>query len=255
MKPVVGVFNSRGEAELGAARLDSTGIAKSRIRLLTPESTQQEIASVPTEEAEQPGMGMALGATVGGAIGLASGIELGGAVASLAIPGIGPVLAIGFAGGALGLIGGGAAGNALEKTIFVGLPEEELFVYEDALRQGRSVVIAMAENEGQAEAARSTLEESGVESIDRAREMWWIGLRDIEKEHYESSGGNFRDSERDFRAGFEAAQHPSYRENSYEESHDRLRERYGTGHETKAFRQGFERGRIYYQQTRKRSQE
>jgi hypothetical protein len=128
-----------------------------------------------------------------------------------------------------------------------------LFVYEDALRQGRSVVIAFAENHAQVEAAHHALKEAGAESVDRAREMWWIGLRDIEKEHYEVGGEKFEQSEAEFRAGFEAAQHPANRDGSYEEKRDQLSERDPIARDSDAFREGFERGRIYYQQTSKRA--
>src|SRR6202050_4113274 len=146
MKSVVGIFGERLEAERGAKMLDAAGIARSRIAVLTPQSTEQEIAAVPTMDAEQPGMGVALGATVGGAVGLASGVTLG-ALASVLIPGVGPILAIGFAAGALGFVGGGALGGKLDNSLSDGLPQEELYVYEDALRQGRSVGSAVGEND------------------------------------------------------------------------------------------------------------
>lgn len=252
MKIVVGIFGSRQEAERGARMLDFAGIARSRIAVLTPQSTAQEIAAVPTMDAEQPGMGMALGATVGGAVGLASGVTLG-ALASVLIPGVGPILAIGFAASALGLLGGGALGGALDNSLSDGIPQEELYVYEDALRQGRSVVIAFVENHGQLETVHHALKEAGAESVDRAREMWWIGLRDIEKELYDADAEKFEQSEAQFRAGFEAAQHPANRNRSYEESRDQLRARHPTAHDSDTFRQGYERGRIYYQKTSKRA--
>src|ERR1700691_4313474 len=247
MKSVVGIFGERLEAERGAKMLDAAGIARSRIAVLTPQSTEQEIAAVRTMDAEQPGMGVALGATVGGAMGLAGGVTLG-ALASVLIPGVGPILAIGFAAGALGFLGGGALGGKLDNSLSDGLPQEELYVYEDALRQGRSVVIAFAENHAQVEAAHHALKEAGAESIDRAREMWWIGLRDIEKEHYDAGDEKFEQSEAEYRAGFEAAQHPANRGRSYDESREQLSD----APQSDAFRRGFERGRIYHQQTSKR---
>jgi hypothetical protein len=250
MKSVVGIFGTRQAAERAASMLDSAGIARSRIAVLTPQSTEQEIAAVPTMDAEQPGMGMALGATVGGAMGLAGGVTLG-ALASVLIPGVGPILAIGFAGSTLGLLGGGALGGKLDNSLSDGIPQDELYIYEDALRQGRSVVIAFAENHAQVESAHHSLKASGAESVDRAREMWWIGLRDIEKEHYDAGGEKFEQSEAEFRAGFEAAQHPANRARSYEESRDQLSERHPIARDSDAFRQGFERGRIYYQRTSK----
>src|ERR1700733_15947277 len=98
MKRVGGIFGGGSEAERGAKALDAAGIARSRIAVLTPQSTEQEIAAVPTMDAEQPGMGIALGATVGGAGGLAGGVTLG-ALARVLIPGVGRVLGVGFAAG------------------------------------------------------------------------------------------------------------------------------------------------------------
>jgi len=35
--------------------------------------------------------------------------------------------------------------------------------------------------------------------------MMWVGARDVEKEHYIESGGDFEREEPEYRAGFEAA--------------------------------------------------
>ena len=59
--------------------------------------------------------------------------------------------------GAIGAVGGGAAGGDIESNVFEGLPEDEMFVYEDALRKGRSVVVAMVDND-EADAVRGALE-------------------------------------------------------------------------------------------------
>jgi hypothetical protein len=60
MKSVVGIFGARQGAERGARMLDSAGITRSRIAVLTPQGAEQEIAAVPTTDAEHPGMGIAL---------------------------------------------------------------------------------------------------------------------------------------------------------------------------------------------------
>lgn len=89
-------------------------------------------------------MGKALGADVRGFVGLASGVGAAGAVMSAMVPGVGPYLAVGLAGAALlGMIGA-AAGGAIEKSLSDGLPADELFVYEDALRKGQTVIITLA---------------------------------------------------------------------------------------------------------------
>jgi hypothetical protein len=245
MESVTGVFQSRTAAEEGVAELLPLGIQKDRITILTPQATEKELAAVPTVEAEQPGMGKALGAAVGGAVGLAGGMGAAGAVMSALVPGIGPVLAVGLAGAALLGTIGAATGGAIEKSLSDGLPSDELFIYEDALRQGRTVLVAMADGSQQAEAARGALENAGAESIDRARHMWWLGVRDVEKEKYERTGGDFENDESDFRCGFEAALHADHRGQSCESCRDKLRDRYPNNHESDAFRRGYERGGAY----------
>ncbi len=49
---------------------------------------------------------------------------------------------------AAGATVGATAGGKAEKSSYEGLPEDEIFVYEDALRKGRSVVIALADEHG-----------------------------------------------------------------------------------------------------------
>lgn len=242
MIPVVGVFKSRSAAEGGAARLRSLGIPHDRITTLTPQFTEEELRSVPTTQGEQPGMFKALGAVVGGAV----GAGIAETIATAAIPGVGPVLAIGLAAGAVvGAFAGGAIGNATEKSVFGPLPEQELFVYRDALQKGRTVVIASAGDETQAQTARDAFELAGAESIDSARNMWWIGLRDVEKEKYEAAGGKFEQDERDFRFGFEDSLRLENRGKSYEEARSQLKTRLPNLFERGAFRKGYERGREY----------
>jgi outer membrane lipoprotein SlyB len=168
--------------ERAVQRLKGIGIEeKLQLNILTPQSTDREIAQVPTSDTEQPGMGAAVGGVVGGA----SGMMIGTAVTSLLIPGIGPVVAVGMLASALlGALAGAAAGDALEDSTTEGPPKDEMLLYEDALRQGRTVLIVLAEDDKQAESARLALTESGAESVDAARKAWWIGLHDTEKEHY-----------------------------------------------------------------------
>ena len=68
MKSVVGIFNSLNDAKRATAILESLGLQKNRIGMLVPGAWQTKIdAMLPTIEAEQPGMGKAMGGTVGGA--------------------------------------------------------------------------------------------------------------------------------------------------------------------------------------------
>lgn len=254
MIAVVGVFKSRSAAERGAAQLVPLEIPTDRINILTPEATEKELAAVPTVAGEQPGMGKAMGAVVGGAMGIAGGAGLAPAIASLLIPGLGPVLGIGILAssllGAIGAVGGAAVGATLETEAFNGLPEDELIVYEDALRKGRTIAVVMAEDD-EADAVRGALESAGSETVDRAREMWWLGLRDVEKEKYTAAGANFDHDERDFRSGFEAALQLRNRNRSVDECYQEFAERDARVNDSAAFRHGYERGLQYLEAFRK----
>jgi hypothetical protein len=255
MGTVAGIFNSRADAARAVEALRGAGFGEDRISLLAPGTSREQLDEVPTTDTEQSGMGAALGGAVGGALGVAGGLELG-AVASLLVPGVGPVFAVGLAAAALfgagGAVAGVAAGEALEDSMARGLPHDELFVYEDALRRGRTVVLAVADEDEGEEKARGVLARSGAESVDAARESWWVGLRDAEEAEYTVDGGDFSVDEPVYRRGFEAALHPRARGRSYEDDAGRLRECFGEECEGVAFGHGYERGRRYEREMREK---
>ncbi|MCA1574302.1 MAG: hypothetical protein LC770_07155 [Acidobacteria bacterium] len=210
METVAGIFQAREQAEKAIQQIHFIGVRNDRIALLTPGTSQQEAErTVPTADSEQPGMGKAMGGTVGGAMGVAGGASLGAAAASLLVPGVGPVIAGAILGAAIlgagGTAAGMAAGEAMEEELVSGLPHDELYLYEDAVRQGRSVVIAFVEHEEMLDATRAALKTAGAESIDAARESWWLSLRDAEAADYQTTGKQFESDEPSYRRGFETA--------------------------------------------------
>jgi hypothetical protein len=134
----------------------------------------------------------------------------------------------------------------METAITEGVPRDEIYVYEDALRRGRSVLIAFADTEQIAENARAELARAGAESVDAAREEWWIGLRDAEQEHYTNQGGDFNLDEAKYRLGFEAALHPDRRGKTSEAAAGNLQQRYGADAGSTAFQRGYDRGQHYH---------
>ena len=250
MEPVTGIFKTRADAHRAITELEAAGISREDISLLTPQASEGEVARIPVADTEQPGMGKALGGVVGGAVGAASGLSLGAAAASIFIPAVGPVLAIGLLGAALfgtgGVVGGAIAGEALEQEMEEGLPVDEMFVYEDALRKGRSVVVVLAKDSFRADVAREVMRKMKAESVDSAREDWWVGLRDAEQETYTGPDTEFKTVERDYRSGFEAALRPRLRGKSYQDSVDYLMANYPESYSDASFRRGYERGQSYY---------
>jgi hypothetical protein len=251
MLTVAGIFTSRTEAELAREQLRRAGFSEEHLILLAPGASQKEVEAVPTQDAEQPGMGKAIGSVVGGAVGLGSGA----AVSNLLLPGVGPIIAIGLGAGALGIggaVAGGAGGGALERLLTRGLPKDEIFLYEDALRQQRAVLIAGAEDQQQRDEVRNIMEQSGAESLDAAREKWWIGLRDAGETQYEVATEGSDNGEQIYRCGFEAALEPGLRGVSFAEAESNLRERYPNVYKEQSFRRGYERGQSYFSTVRAR---
>ncbi|HEY3306610.1 MAG TPA: hypothetical protein VGL70_24070 [Candidatus Binatia bacterium] len=250
MQPVVGIFRTLGDAQRAVEDLKKFGFANDRINILAPGAPVDEIRSeVPTTEGEQPGIGKAVGAVVGAGLGTA----LGTAAATAWVPGVGPVVGIGVAAaafvGAVGALGGAAAGGALENALAEGLPKDEWFVYEDALRHGRSLVVVLADNDSEAQVAREIFSRRGAESIDAARERWWIGLRSTEEERYVANGKDFKSAET-YRRGFEAALHPDIRGRTYESVLGYLWKNYPDDYSQESFHDGYERGRQYCERER-----
>lgn len=252
METVAGVFRSRDAARDAAGELRDLGFTPEQVSLLYPGSSESEIHSVRTSETEQPGVGAAIGGVVGAAVGMASGFELG-IVATALIPGVGPVFAAGIAGAALlgagGLVAGAELGSHGDKQGTEGVPSDELFFYEDALRQGRSVMLVFVNDEKEKKRAREAMEGAGAESLDAARESWWVGLRDSEEEYYQALGQNFELDHGPYRKGFEAALRQECRGKTVEAAADCLKWWYPASWDSKAFRQGFERGEIYLERS------
>jgi hypothetical protein len=207
MKTVTGVFASRAQASRAAAKLRADGLPPEKLSVLSPGHLEEKPEPVPVSTAEQPGMGRTMGGVVGAAAGIAGGWGIGVATAAL-IPGVGPVVAIGLWGAALlGLVGAGTgamAGEAIENATTDGLPEDEVFVYEDALRRGQTVVIACPDDGAAVPAIRDVMKAEGAETVDAARDQWWIGLRSAEKENYSKLGKSFEQDEKFYRLGYQA---------------------------------------------------
>ena len=99
MKTVTGVFLSSGDAERAAGALRGRGFGYENMNLLMPGqqgSRAGHMDALPATAGEQPGMGRAVGSVVGGAVGAAGGMHLGMIAASLFVPGVGPIVALGL---------------------------------------------------------------------------------------------------------------------------------------------------------------
>lgn len=139
-------------------------------------------------------------------------------------------------------------GNAADDKNNEGVPPDEIFFYEDALRQGRSVVLVLAEDHSEEQRAHKVLADAGAESLDAARKDWWLGLRNAEQEHYRALGRNFELDEDAYRTGFSSALRRECRGGSIDEEADCLKWWYPDVWDSEPFRRGYERGRKYWQE-------
>jgi hypothetical protein len=208
MQTRVGIFDSTTEASKGVRVLKSLGFEEREIHLLIPGRSIEDIHRLPTEDTEQPGVGKVLGGT-------------GGAIL------------------------GAGAGKTLEEDMQHGVPKDEIFFYEEALRQGKTVLVVFAPDEVRAALARDVMEEAGAHDIDAARKDWWVGIREEEGANYAGEGRDFVGDEWQYRQGFQAALRPDFRGQAYHDKIAVLTEVYGPLARSEAFRRGYERGQLH----------
>jgi hypothetical protein len=105
MRYVVGLFDSAQEADLAVRALEELDVTPSNISVVTPAAQDAEAYITDgTDEGAEDGTGVGIAA--GGLAGLLAG------AATLAIPGVGPALGVGWLIAAgLGAVTGGAIGG------------------------------------------------------------------------------------------------------------------------------------------------
>jgi hypothetical protein len=187
MENVVGIFHSVSPATQAVQDLMKRGIPENAIVLFSKETLQEDERRAGQHDARpekalnevlasgsEPGgegktMGTVLGAFAGGSAGLGGGI----AVASLMVPGLGLITAIGLgAAAALGLGGaavGATIGGVAEGEADNGTPEEQAEFYRELLRRGRSLVLVNVRGGREIATAREVFDQRGSEDVDVAR--------------------------------------------------------------------------------------
>ena len=166
-KSVFGIYNGRAEAENAIDRLRAEGFRATDISVLLPENLGNKDIGVQgaTKAPEGATAGGVSGATIGGVLGWLAGIG------SLAIPGIGPLIAAGPIVGALaGLGAGGAAGALVGALAGYGIPEYEAKRYEGRVRKGGILVSVHSDDSEWTSKAKTILEETGAEDVSSASE-------------------------------------------------------------------------------------
>lgn len=164
---VFGIYNDRDQVESAVDRLRIEGFRAVDISVLLPENVgNKDIGITGSSKAPE-------GATAGGASGAAIGGVLGwlAGIGSLAIPGLGPLIAAGPIVGALaGMGAGGATGAVVGALAGYGVPEYEAKRYEGRVRNGGILLSVHVDDSKWKAKAKKALEETGAEDVHASSE-------------------------------------------------------------------------------------
>lgn len=138
MSSVISIFNSQGQAEEALQELKESGYSEADMSLVAKEDEdtgrQQDVEA--GEEMTVGDQNLNNGTTTGGAIGGIAGLLAG--AGTLAIPGVGPIIAAGpIAAG----LSGAAAGGLTGALVDYGIPQEVSQDYEEQIRSGNMLAI------------------------------------------------------------------------------------------------------------------
>lgn len=164
---VFGIYPAYASVESGVEGLRMGGFISSDISVLFPEGTGTRDFAVErgTKAPEGATRGAGTGAVVGGALGWLAGIG------TLAIPGIGPLIAAGPLVAALAGVGvGGTVGGITGALIGMGIPEYEAKRYEGRVRNGGILLSVHCENAEMKKLAKNILERTGAKDISATME-------------------------------------------------------------------------------------
>jgi len=138
---LTGMFADRESSENAYQALRDRGYSKEDINLVMSDDTRkkhfqdEDETEIGTKAAEGAGKGSAIGGTVGAIAGVVAAVGT-----SLAIPGLGLVIAGPIAAGLAGAGAGGIAGGVIGALVGLGIPEARAKLYESGIKKGQVVI-------------------------------------------------------------------------------------------------------------------
>lgn len=149
---LTGMFRDRKSTENAYNALQDKGYTKDEINLVMSEETRKrhflednQDTEIGTKAAEGAGKGSAIGGTVGAIVGVIAAIGT-----SLAIPGLGIVIAGPIAAGLAGAGAGGITGGIIGALAGSGMPEARAELYETGIEQGNIILGVYPRNDADA---------------------------------------------------------------------------------------------------------
>lgn len=160
VKTVVGVFDSREQAEKAVSEMRNSGYDTDEISIVAKGSRDNDGGGQEGDD-DTLGMGtVADGTTTGGVLGGLAGLALG--AGALAVPGLGPIIA---AGPIAGLISGAATGGVAGGLLDWGIPEERGRYYEGEVKKGK-ILAAVRANEKKVNEAADIMRQNGAKDVE-----------------------------------------------------------------------------------------
>ncbi|HEX9788012.1 MAG TPA: DUF3341 domain-containing protein [Candidatus Binatia bacterium] len=166
-KAVFGLVDNEFQAERVVEELRNAGFSNNDISGLFPDktATRDFAHEQHTKAPEGAATGAATGGVLGGVLGWLAG------VGTLAIPGLGPLIAAGPIMGALAGAGAGAAAGGLTGALIgLGIPEYEAKLYEGKIKEGNILIAVHSENSEETKRAKEIFERAGAYDISYTEE-------------------------------------------------------------------------------------
>lgn len=138
---VTGLFRDRESAENAYRTVNGRGYSSDDVNLLMNEDTRNKHfkdSDVETDLGNKALEGAGTGAAIGGTLGAVAMAVL--AVGSVAIPGVGILVAGPIAAALAGAGAGGAAGGLIGALVGAGIPEDRAKVYDKGINEGGIVM-------------------------------------------------------------------------------------------------------------------
>jgi hypothetical protein len=140
MKTVSRVYDTYSQARDAVAAIETAGVPASEVSLIANKHVSDRHADV--KDGSKAGTGAGIGGVVGGGAGLLAGLGI------LAIPGLGPVVAVGWlAALAVGAAAGATAGGLVGALVSAGTSDDHAHVYSESVRRGGTLVSARVDDQ------------------------------------------------------------------------------------------------------------
>lgn len=167
-RTVVGLFDDIQSAQRAANELVNAGITRDQISVVAGNESGRysDYISGSGEIGKNTGSKAGAGAAIGGGLGLLAGL------AALAIPGFGPVIAMGpiataLTGAGIGAATGGLIGGLKDS----GVPEHHAEYYAEGVRRG-GVLVTVRTSDDLADKAADILDAAGAADVDERSAQW-----------------------------------------------------------------------------------